>query len=340
MLSVRLTGAGEFRIADEPVPVPGPDEELVRVESVGICGSDLHWFAESGIGDAQLDRPLVLGHEFAGVIASGPREGTLVAVDPAIVCGTCEFCRDGNPNFCENGRFAGHGGEDGALREFIAWPKEFLFDVPSGFTAADAAMLEPLGVAIHSVDLARMKPGANVGVFGCGPIGLLTLAVARAAGAASIIATDRFGHRVEMARRYGASVALGADGSPDDARRVMEATGGRGLDVVFEAAGEDSAVATAIESARPGATVILAGIPSDDKTSFVASVARRKGLTMRLVRRMKHVYPRAIAMVQKGLVDVRSLVTHTFPLDQTLEAFEVAARREGGKVLVEGLSAR
>src|SRR5690606_29296474 len=123
-------------------------------------------------------------------------------VDPAIVCGRCDHCLEGNPNVCEDGRCAGHGRHDGALQEYLAWPEVCLFEVPDGFTAADAALLEPLGVAIHSVDLAKMKPGATVGVFGCGPIGILTLAVARAAGAATIVATDRLPHRVEMARAY------------------------------------------------------------------------------------------------------------------------------------------
>jgi L-iditol 2-dehydrogenase len=334
MKAVRLTGAGRLETSDEPMPVASDGEVLIRVTAVGVCGSDLHWFAESGIGDARLEKPLVLGHEFAGEIASGPRKGQLVAVDPAIVCGHCEHCRDGNPNFCENGRFAGHGTHDGALREYLAWPEACLFPVPSHFSAADAAMLEPLGVAIHSVDLGKIRVGASVGVFGCGPIGLLILAVARAAGAGTIVATDRLPHRVEMARAYGATVAVLADGQSERAA-AHEATGGRGLDVAFEAAGDDDAVETAIDTVRSGARVVLAGIPSNDETHFVASTARRKGLTLKLVRRMKHVYPRAIELVDRGVVDVRSLVTHHFPLERTAEAFGVAARREGGKVVVE-----
>lgn len=333
MRVARLTGAGAFALSDEAVPVPGEDEVLVRVTAVGICGSDLHWFEEGSIGDAKLDHPLVLGHEFAGVVASGPRTGQRVAVDPAITCGTCEHCQEGNPNFCQSGRFAGHASQDGALREMIAWPERCLFPVPDDFTAEDAAMLEPLGVAIHAVDLGKIRVGAAVGVFGCGPIGLLTLAVARVAGAGLTVATDRLPHRVEMARQYGASVALQADRGKE-IESVLDATGGRGIDVAFEAAGDDDAVTTAIETARSGATIVLAGIPVGDRTAFRASTARRKGLTMKLVRRMKHVYPRAIALVAERNVDVRTAVTHRFPLDRTSEAFEVAFRREGGKVIV------
>ncbi|HEX7069407.1 MAG TPA: alcohol dehydrogenase catalytic domain-containing protein, partial [Rhodothermales bacterium] len=267
MKAVRLTGVGTLELREEAMPVPAPGEVLVRVVAVGVCGSDLHWFEESGIGDARLHTPLILGHEFAGEIASGPRTGERVAVDPAIVCGHCEYCRDGNPNFCENGRFAGHG-VDGALREFMAWPEECLFRVPDHFTAADAAMLEPLGVAIHSVDLGKVRVGSSVGVIGCGPIGLFIVAVARAAGAGTIVASDRLPHRVELARRYGATIAVLADGDAERAA-ARDATGGRGLDVAFEAAGDDDAVTVAIDTVRSGARVVLAGIPSSDETRFV-----------------------------------------------------------------------
>ena len=122
MKVLRLHGGGDLRLHDEPEPVPGPGEALLRVTAVGLCGSDLHWFAEAGIGDEWLARPLVLGHEFAGVIESDERYGQRVAVDPAVPCGACEFCLEGNPNFCDNLIFAGHGSDDGALREVMAWP--------------------------------------------------------------------------------------------------------------------------------------------------------------------------------------------------------------------------
>ncbi len=126
MKALRLHAAGVLQIHDEPVPVPTSDETLVRVTSVGICGSDLHWFSEGGIGDARLEHPLILGHEFAGVTPDGQR----VAVDPAIACGKCEYCLVGSPNFCEDMHFAGHGTFDGALREYVAWPTKFLHPLP------------------------------------------------------------------------------------------------------------------------------------------------------------------------------------------------------------------
>jgi L-iditol 2-dehydrogenase len=330
MQALRLHGARDLRLHTEPEPSPVPGESLLRITAVGLCGSDLHWFAEQGIGDAQLVRPLVLGHEFAGVIEES---GQRVAVDPAISCGVCEFCLEGNPNFCTAMRFAGHDTQDGALCQRMAWPTRLLHPLPGGLSDADGVMLEPLGVAIHSVDLAHLKPGMTVGVFGCGPIGLLILQVARIAGATRLIATDKLPHRLEAAYALGATVFPASDGR--ESADVLAATGGGGVDVAFEAAGENEAVEAAIAACRPGARVILIGIPSDDRTAFDASVARRKGLTLKLCRRMKHTYPRAIHLVESGLVDVRALVSHRFPLEEFDRAFSIAHRREGLKVILE-----
>jgi L-iditol 2-dehydrogenase len=334
MKTLRLYAPGDLRLLDEPIPVPGRGEMLLQVKTVGICGSDLHWFEEGSIGDAGLDHPLVLGHELAGVIADGPRQGERVAVDPAIPCHRCEFCLEGNPNLCANLRFAGHGTQDGALREFLCWPAECLFPLPDSISDTDGAMLEPLGVALHAIHLGRLQAGMSVGVFGVGPIGLLILQLARRSGAQGALATDRLRHRLEAACGLGATkTILAANGS--EVQEVKAATNGRGVDVAFEVAGDNRAVETAIAAVKPGGRVILAGIPGDDRTSFSASVARRKELTIKLVRRMKLTYPRAIRLVQDGQVDVRSLVTHRYPLEEAREAFEVAGRREGLKVMIE-----
>jgi len=330
MDAVRLHASTDLRLHHEPRPVPGQGEKLIRVRMVGVCGSDLHWFSEGGIGDAILEHPLVLGHEFAGEVEDGQR----VAVDPAIPCRRCEWCLHGHPNLCPDVRFAGHGAQDGALREYMAWDEKCLFPIPNAFAYEDGAMLEPLGVAIHSVDLGKLKAGMTVGVFGCGPIGLLIIQLARLSGAAQIVATDRLAHRVEAATSFGASQTfLVQDTSP--LSEIRGATRERGVDVAFEVAGAQDAVEDAFSAVLPGGKVILVGIPDDDRTSFSASAARRKGLTFKLVRRMKHTYPRAIELVSKGLVDVRSIVTHRFPLEQASEAFRVAGQREGLKVMIE-----
>jgi L-iditol 2-dehydrogenase len=319
MKSFRLYAANDLRQHDEPEPVPSPGEALVRVKMVGICGSDLHWVGEGGIGDANLKKPLVLGHEFSGAIASGARQGERVAIDPAIACHTCDFCLQGKPNLCENIRFAGHAMEDGGLREIITWPEECLIHLPDLLSDTDGAMLEPLGVAIHAVDLAQIQPGMSVGVFGCGPIGLLVVQMARLAGAMQVFASEPLSHRLEKAHRLGA----------------VEWKPGRKVDIAFEAAGEDDAVEAALESTIPGGRVLLIGIPSDDRTSFTATVARHKELTLQLVHRMKFTYPRAIQMVESGKVDVSSLVSHHFPFDQAQRAFSVAQHREGLKVIID-----
>jgi L-iditol 2-dehydrogenase len=334
MKALTLCAPGKLRLEEQSLPEPAEGEALVRVGAVGICGSDLHWIEEAGIGDARLTRPLILGHELAGVIESGDRGGLRVAIDPAISCGRCEHCLEGNPHFCENLRFAGHSHQDGGLREVINWPERFLHPLPESLSEVDGAMLEPLGVAMHALSLAKMKVGMRVGVFGCGPIGLLIVQLARLSGATAIIATDKLPHRLLAAGEFGATVTIQAH-EGEEFPEVWSATGERGVDVAFEAAGENPAVGTAIAAARPGSRVVLVGIPADDKTSFTASTARRKGLTLLLSRRMKNTYPRAVRLVERGLVDVRSLVTHKFPLDHYQEAFSIARRREGLKVVIE-----
>ena len=329
MQVLRLHDTGDLRLHDERIPTPGPGESLIRVTAVGVCGSDVHWFSESGIGNIRLTQPLVLGHEFAGVTQEGQR----VAVDPAIPCGQCEFCQLGHPNLCEHLVFAGNATDDGALREYMTWPTRCLFPLPHSLSDADGAMLEPLGVALFAVDLAHLKPGMTVGVYGCGPIGLLILQVARMAGATRLIAADlpSMPHRLQAAQSFGAEVFEARNGQ--EAGEIWKAT--RGVDVAFEVAGENAAVETAFATARPGGKVILVGIPADDRTAFNASTARRKGLTIKMVRRMKHTYPRAMRLVESGAVDVRSLVTHRFPLAQAVQAFALAQRREGIKIVIE-----
>jgi len=333
MRVARLHGLGDVRVDDETDAVAGPGESLVRVTAVGLCGSDLHWFSEGGIGDAQLGAPLVLGHEFAGVVEGGPLDGRLVAVDPADPCGRCELCLEGNGNLCPTVRFSGHGANDGALRELVAWPTRLLHPVPEGFTAADAAMLEPLGVALHAHDLGKVRLQASVAVVGCGPIGLCAIQLARVGGAGTVVAVEPLAHRREAAARLGADVVLDP-ADPDVAAKLLDATGGRGVDVALEAAGNDEAVGLSVTAARPGGTVVLAGIPGSDTTTFPAGTARRKGLTLKLSRRMKEVYPRTIGLVERGAVDIRSLVSDTYALGEVAVAFAAAEQRTGLKVVV------
>ncbi len=326
MNAARLTAVGQVHLVDEPDPTPGPGESLVRVGAVGLCGSDLHWFSQGGIGDALLSRPLVLGHEFGGTVEGGPLQGQRVAVDPAIPCNVCPRCREGNNNLCPYVRFAGHGATDGGLREYLAWPTDLLHPVPGTFSDGAVALLEPLGVALHSFDLGHVRYGSAVAVVGCGPIGLMVIQVARSAGAASIVAVEPLAHRRAAAARCGADIVLAPAEANDSGLQV---------DVSFEVAGADVAIETSMVLVRPGGRIVLAGIPDDDRTSFPAALARRKGLTIAVVRRMKDAYPRAISAVERGVIELDWLITPTFALTDIQEAFRVAAGRGGLKTVVQ-----
>jgi L-iditol 2-dehydrogenase len=322
--AARLHGAHDVRVADEPTPTPRPGESLIRIEAVGLCGSDLHWFEDGAIGDAKLSGAVVPGHEFAGTVEQGPLQGRRVAVDPALPCGRCRMCLEGHHNLCPHTAFAGHADRDGGLQTHLAWPDDALHPLPDGFDGVTGALLEPLGVAIHAFDLGHVGLADTVAVLGCGPIGLLIIQVARAGGARVVVATDPLPHRREAALRAGAEQAVAPEELPD-----------LQVDVPFEAAGAQQAVDQALQLARPGARVVLAGIPGDDRTSFSASLARRKGLTLVMARRMKAVYPRAVALVQSGRVELDWLVTDRFPLERSAEAFASAAARSGLKVVIE-----
>ncbi|SEH91450.1 L-iditol 2-dehydrogenase [Mycolicibacterium rutilum] len=332
MLAARLHGVGDLRVATEPGPgEPPPGWSLVEVTSVGICGSDLHWFSDGGIGENRIERPVVPGHEFAAVAVTGPYAGRRVAVDPAIPCQHCERCLAGDHNLCPTVQFAGHGTLDGALQEYLVWPDRLLHPLPDDLSDDAGALLEPLGVAIHAVGVSHLKPDSDVLVVGAGPIGQLVVQVARTQGAARVFAVEPLAHR------RAATLDAGADAvwSPDEgADAVLDATGGRGVDVVIEVAGTDSAIGIAVAASRPGARVALAGIPSEESSSFPAAVARRKGLTFAMVRRMNDTYPRAIAMALNG-IDLDALVTDRYALTDAVKAFTAAAERRGGKVVVE-----
>lgn len=332
----RLHAAGDIRVDREPIERTGSGEVLLQVTSVGLCGSDLHWYREASIGEAQLPGPLVLGHEFAGVIVGGQRAGERVAGDPADPCGRCDQCLEGRMNLCPATRFAGFGTTDGALRSVMAWPERLLFPLPDAIGDDEAALLEPLGVALHALDLASVAVGGRAGVYGCGPLGLLIVRLLRLAGASEVIATDRLPHRVDAARSMGASQGF----LVDDTAGPEMSTGRRHarevpVDVAFEVAGDDEALSDAIAAVRPGGRVVLVGIPSGDRTAFPAGLARRKELSLLLCRRMVPTdLPRAIALAGSDAIHLSPLITHRFPIELASEAFAVLASRRGLKVIV------
>jgi L-iditol 2-dehydrogenase len=312
MLAARLYGPRDIQVERVAHPGnPGPGNVLLRVTATGICGSDLHTFADARIGDTVLKSPLVLGHEFAGVIeaiGSGVeelREGMRVAVDPAHPCHHCDLCESGHPNLCRRLHFCGLYPDDGSLRELMVVPARTCFPVPDSIDDEAAALLEPLGVALHAIDLAKIRVGDRVAVIGAGPIGLLLVQTAKLAGASEVFVRDPLPNRLMLAAKLGA--------------KPMAVRGE--VDVAIEAAWGGAAIEQAIELTRPGGRVVLVGIPSEDRCAFQHSTARRKGLTIVFSRRMKHTYPRAIRLVESGKINVLSLVTHRVPLKNAAEAF-------------------
>jgi len=330
MIGVRLHGPRDLRVEklSDPKP-PGTGQALVRVDAAGVCGSDLHTYLDAKIGDTALKAPLILGHEFAGTVqavgelSASLRAGDLVAVDPAQPCGSCELCRRGHPNLCTNLRFCGLYPDHGCFCERIVVPANTCLPLPAGFDAETGAMLEPLGVALHAVTLSKAASGDSAAIIGAGPIGLLILQVARAAGLNPVFVVEQLPWRLSLVERYG---GVPVDSARLDAReKTMITTLGRGVDVAFEAAWADQSVQLAAEIVRYGGKLVLVGIPRDDSLSLQHSVARRKGLTILLSRRMKHTYPRAIELVQQGRVDVKGLISHRFALGQTPAAFAMNA---------------
>ena len=348
MLAARLYGPKDLRLNHIDLPTqPGPGQILLKVKAVGICGSDLHTYEDARIGDTIVQQPLILGHEFGGeVLAVGPdasdgnddllQPGLRVAVDPASPCYRCEMCEAGHPNLCRRLHFCGLWPDDGALQEQMIVRARDCFPVPDTISDPGIALLEPLGVALHAVDLGKLKLAKSVVVLGCGPIGLMIVKLARLSGADPIYAFDCFPWRVEKALQWGASAAWTIE-SGDLVERIKSVTGGRGVDVAFEAAWADHSIAQAAEMARLGGRLVLVGIPSDDTMGMKHSTARRKGLTIMMSRRMRHTYPRAIHMAETGMIDLDDLVSHRFPLAQADKAFAMNFAYEPGvhKIVID-----
>jgi L-iditol 2-dehydrogenase len=336
MQAARLYGARDMRMDDiADVPSPGEGEVTIRVKAVGVCGSDLHTYVDGRIGSTTVQSPLVLGHEFGGeVIAVGSNAldgmgnalhvGQRVAVDPASPCLRCEMCELGHPNLCHRLHFCGLWPDDGALRERMNWSAHSCFPVPDSISDAGAALLEPLGVALHAIDLGKLQVARSVAILGCGSIGLLILRLAKLSGADPIYVFDCYPWRVEKAKVWGATEGWTLDAG-DPVAMIRSQTGGRGVDVVFEAAWADQSIGQAADMARLGGRVVLVGIPSEDKLVMKHSTARRKGLTIVMSRRMKHTYPRAIHLATAQGLNIDDLISHRFPLHEAPRAFALNA---------------
>jgi L-iditol 2-dehydrogenase len=329
--AVFFHGARDVRVAPINLREGRPGETLIDVAAVGICGSDLHYYKDGGIGSAMIREPFIPGHEFGGRLTEdvpelGLGRGALVAVDPNRSCGRCEWCLEGHRNLCPNVEFIGAPPFDGAMTNQIWVPKSQIVTLPVTMDALEAAMLEPLGVAIHAIDLAKPRLLEPVALLGAGPIGLLILQALKVAGAGDV-------HVIEpLAHRRAAALGLDAKGVFATVENFVDGTSKGGRPLVIEATNSPLGFRDAVRASRIGGRAILAGIPDGDAYTLPASEARRRGLKIKFVRRMGNDYPRAIELVSSGRVNVRALVTHREGLDAAPELFEALALGRPGYV--------
>ena len=341
MKSIQMVAPRVLELREMPMPPdPGPGEALVRMRAVGICGSDMHWYLEGGVGSFRAVYPQILGHEPAGEIVAvgkGVTEfapGQRVAMEPAITCGHCEFCLSGRHNNCSSSKFMGSPQAHGFFREYANVPVRNMVAVPDGMSFARATVIEPVSVLLHVLELTEIRLGDTVAVMGAGPIGLLTAAIARTAGASRIFVADKVAHRLAFAKEMGADVCVSTMRQLVEA--VRDETRGRGVDVVFDAAAAPETINTCMQVARLSGRVVLIGIPSELSFPVDIHTAMAKELNIQTIKRSNHNGHAAIELMQSGRIP-ESLVTHRMPLEQTPAAFEkVAAYADGvGKVVIE-----
>jgi len=327
-----IHGAGDVRVSPYTPADPNDNEVMVQVKAVGVCGSDLHYYKDGGIGTAKIREAFIPGHEFSAVVLQdipdkNIEQGELVAVDPATHCGTCEWCQRGYHNLCPHVKFIGSPPFNGAMTTTLPVPTSALIKLPENINAEQGAMLEPLGVCIHAIDLAKPRLVESIAVLGCGGIGLGIIQLLIQTGCHHIIAIDPQKHRAQKALSLGATVS----GTSMD--MVSEATDSRGCDLVIEATNSPDGMADAIRSAAIGGRVVLVGIPDGDTyTAFSAAEARRRGVDLRFSRRMGDVYDRAITLVKQSRVDVDTLITHRFTVDDADHAFKLQADEAPGLI--------
>ena len=340
MKAVYLTGLRKMELRDAPQPsVNGPQDVLLQVDTLGVCGSDVHYYTQGKIGPQAAPFPLLLGHELAAtVLEAGPevtrlRVGQRVAVDPLIPCGECDQCRAGRKHTCRNQKFLGSAGQPGALSEYLVMPETCCSPVPDSLNDDEAAVVEPLSIGVYAAQMAHragLTNGMRVGIVGSGPIGLCTLLAVRAQTQATVYVTDLVDHRLAVARACGA--AWTGNAGREDVVHQIQHLEPLGLDVVFECAGEQAAIDQGIDLLKPGGALLIIGIPEVDRISFNINLIRRNELRIFNVRRQNECVEPAIELISSGRVDVGPLVTHHFRLEETARAFEMVSTRSEGVV--------
>ena len=339
MKALVLTRYNHFEIQDVPQPQVGPEDVLVAVNACGICGSDVHGM--DGRSGRRLP-PIIMGHEASGVIsrvgerATGWKEGDRVTFDSTVSCGKCRFCRSGRINLCDHRRVLGVScaefRQDGAYAEYVAVPQNILYRLPDDLSFEHAATVEPVSVAVHSVQRAPIHLNDTAVVVGTGMIGLLVVQALRAAGCGRIIAVDVDPKRLELACRLGAGEGISAE-STDVAAEVIERTGGRGADVAFEAVGIPATVAAAIASVRKGGSVGLVGNMTPEVALPLQAVVTRE-LTLYGSCASSGEYPACLEMIARGVIDVEAMISVVVPLAEAPAWFDRLYQGEDGLMKV------
>lgn len=344
MKTMRLTAIRDMAMADISSPeTPQNTDVLLKLHTVGVCGSDVHYYTTGRIGTQIVDFPFTVGHECSAVVeAVGDgvktlKAGDRVAVDPAISCHTsCDQCLAGRPHTCRTLKFLGCPGQlEGCLSEYLVMPEASLFKIPDHMTMEEAALIEPLSIGMYAVNRSVSMAGAKVGILGMGPIGLSVMLSALTKGAAAIYAVDPLGYRCQAAARQGATWT----GNPDTTNIVTEITEREPLllDVVFECCGQQEALDQAMRLVKPGGKIMLIGIPEFDRYTFPADIARRNEICLQHVRRQNECVQEAIDLVADGSVNPDFMVTHRFSLADSKAAFDLVDQYADGviKAMIE-----
>lgn len=336
MKAIQLTGINRMEMRDVPDPVLEGDHDVkIRMEVVGVCGSDIHYYTQGRIGSQVVQYPFTLGHEGAGtVIETGPavtkvRPGDRIAIEPAMPCWECDQCLTGRHHTCRHLRFLGCPGQaEGCLSEFIIMPETSCFPVMQEMSFDEAAISEPLAIGVYAVKKSVPIKGANIAILGSGPIGMSVMLAARATGCARIYMSDRIDERLQCVRNAGADWTGNVDhedivSSILEKERLM-------LDAVFECCGKQEAADQAFNLIKPGGKLILVGIPEFDRWSFPVDIGRRKEITIQNIRRQVDCVTDALEVIASHRMNVSRMVTHRFGFQYTREAFDMVAHYRDG----------
>lgn len=339
MKALLLTAPSKLELVDFPEPTPAPDEVVIRIHACGICGSDIHgWDGSTG----RRRMPLIMGHEAAGeIVATGPqvstwRAGDRVTFDSTISCGRCRFCASGQINLCENRRVVGVAPAEyrqhGAFAERLALPGRILYRLPDNLPFEQAAMVEPVSIAVHAVQRTKIAAGSTAVVVGSGMIGLLVIQALRWAGATQVVAVDLADNRLELARRLGATHTINS-GRTDAAAEVSRITGGLGADTAFEVVGFTPTLNLALAVLKRGGACVLVGNLSPQTQDFPLQTVVTKEITLTGSCASAGEYPLCLDLIARGTIDVRPMIETVAPLADGAAWFERLSARDGGKYM-------